>query len=99
MSLPVNAIHVQCPKCKTPFIGTVVVEEPDPTDEQEEVGRQAAVVENLKEEISHWREHCKAVDDLCSRGGIPTHRDDGTRIFTEDRVKMLLEEHYLWDSQ
>ena len=97
MSLPVNAVHVQCPKCKTPFIGTVVTEvmEPDPMDDQMEV----AVTENLKEEISHWRGHCKAVDDLCDKGGIPTHRDDGTRIFTEDRVKMLLEEHYLWDSR
>lgn len=39
----------------------------------------------------HWKAHTKAVDAICDEHAIPTFREDGARIFTEDRVRLLID--------
>lgn len=45
----------------------------------------------LRASVQHWKDHAKAVDAICDDHGIPTHHEStGDRIYTEDRVRLLV---------
>jgi hypothetical protein len=46
------------------------------------------IIEQLRFDRDHWWEHVRAVDTICDDRGIPTQREDGSRILTEDRVRL-----------
>ncbi len=59
-------------------------------EEKEFTELRCKIAEAIRTQTRHWREHCKAVDSLCDRLKVPASRPDGSRIFTEDRVRIIV---------
>lgn len=62
------------------------------------MGQKDKLIAQLEDDVRHWQDHCKAVDAICDRYGIPTFHAvqpgntalDSTRILTEDRVERMI---------
>lgn len=48
-------------------------------------------LQEARRDRDHWRSCCRKIDAICDEHNIPVRREDGSRIYAEDRVRLLVE--------